>query len=514
MDQTSKNFIAQLRSLKKEKVQLAGLLQADPEEAFVYFIAPVPNIIKIQKIGGILPRNLVKDFFDVSSHEIQYRREKKIEVCNGESKRMVKLHDCVNLFFNPLNQTYFNFRRNAMIWSHVDDPWSQVVGILEINLSGLLDQNNLYWHVHDRNMAENMNEKFGDPVGYQRMNWSQIYSITTGQKSNDGYNHQFAEWIAYRSSEEHKPVIPLKHINRMIILGDDLVEDPKFLGNDFQLEVTFINHSNTIQVLQDPIYVDRKWLSSLRNLNGFGMPIETIIRSLIRLSKVEQEIGLSLKNSYPNLSFALNGLHGMGHEIRVMFWVLVIAEEVKRSGISISDQEITAALYAAFIHDLRRSRDYPEEKHGQASADAFRAHLKSRLDPILLERCLEAVRVHSLSKDPEDDDILWKILKDADALDRGRFAPPNSDKGCQSRYFRLPVLKGNEKQVSNFQWPAYWLPRVTRFINWSEHPCMDLAQTICRSLNVVAHAADVPANDVKIARAIHTMINAEGFIHD
>jgi hypothetical protein len=102
-----------------------------------------------------------------------------------------------------------------------------------------------------------------------------------------------------------------------------------------------------------------------------------------------------------------------------------------------------SALYAALIHDLQRKNDFPGGKHGQDAARKYRYALQSHLSPDQLQRFLNAVEYHGFADEPLLPEPVWMLLKDADALDRARLAPPGAFMGCDPARLRLPVLKEN-----------------------------------------------------------------------
>ena len=127
----------------------------------------------------------------------------------------------------------------------------------------------------------------------------------------------------------------------------------------------------------------------------------------------------------------------------------------------ITEDEKTAALYAAFAHDLCRRNDREDETHGERAAKRFRQIYNGKLSKSMLERCLLAIKVHSLDLDPKENDPVWMLLKDADALDRGRFAAHTKKNGCCKEKLRLDLFSKYNELVKNVLWGAYWLPRIS-----------------------------------------------------
>ena len=68
-------------------------------------------------------------------------------------------------------------------------------------------------------------------------------------------------------------------------------------------------------------------------------------------------------------------------------------------------------------------------------------------------------------------DVIWKLLKDADALDRSRFARG----GCDKSYLRLGIY--NTETGQNILDLASYLPSWTQSLEWDE-PYQELVQQI------------------------------------
>jgi hypothetical protein len=96
----------------------------------------------------------------------------------------------------------------------------------------------------------------------------------------------------------------------------------------------------------------------------------------------------------------------------------------------------------------------------------------------LRESCANAVRMHGK---PDEEcpvtsrDLTWKLLKDADGLERGRFGRPGNDgRGCNPAMLRLDYLLDSAAGRKNLPWLAYQLHGITKHSQWSKHPCRRL----------------------------------------
>ncbi len=454
--------------------------------------------------NAILPRKQVnlKDITDLSDQFIQKNREKSCLVKSGNRTKQVLIHECVNFFLNPLNKTFFAFRRNALIRFASKNPLASIVGILELDLTRILGYEKVFWSVSNRNYASYSQRE----MNYTNFPWQNIYSIHYEKDNND--LHRSAEFIIYQNGNDPTKSIPFKYVNRILVLKQDkyMIES----GIIKELNVVSIPNDKKVYVFRDPTSYDFKFAKDVKSIINAGQSVSVFSRPLHRLTKIEKEIELSLLENFINPQSALDYMHGIGHVIRVMFWILVLAEISTQSGLIISEEEKTAAIYSGFFHDLRRKNDFEDSKHGEASSMFFNDLIHSKLKKPYSTRCLNAILVHSIVKDPEDNDVIWKLLKDADALDRGRFGPPDKKNGCNSKYFRLPILKNDSNLSSNLLWAAYFLPRMCAHINWNNQAGTEFVNTFMASQRYVVQTYSVKNNFISIKRIMenYTLLNS------
>jgi len=112
------------------------------------------------------------------------------------------------------------------------------------------------------------------------------------------------------------------------------------------------------------------------------------------------------------------GIHGLGHETRVLIWTQVLATSARNEGLS-ADTDVVGC--AAAIHDTQRWNDGIDADHGARAARWIEKNPQLLPENVPLERVAYLCRWHVPSdyKAPEMTDEL-KIFKDADALDRWR----------------------------------------------------------------------------------------------
>lgn len=138
-----------------------------------------------------------------------------------------------------------------------------------------------------------------------------------------------------------------------------------------------------------------------------------------------------------------SGMHGVPHTLRV----LVHAVELARA-LDVAAWEVESVTLAALWHDIGRTDDRADYYHGAKSAGkAVGLNLHRGVAPRVLAATLFAVTHHSGSEEhaergilqldaPEATRRIFRILKDADGLDRVRFD------GLDPRYLRLAPSRG------------------------------------------------------------------------
>ena len=166
----------------------------------------------------------------------------------------------------------------------------------------------------------------------------------------------------------------------------------------------------------------------------------------------------------------LYSYHGIAHTIRVMWNAFVIASIDE----SIDKTMYLSILYASLIHDLGKRSDTEGETHGESSALLYQERM-NQLSIKDADLILEAVKYHSIddSKCPPNvhDNIIWQVLKDADALDRSRLP----GRGCNPSFLRNPLFSTDSgKEILSF---AKNLPSFTDGCSW-DSPVNDLIKVI------------------------------------
>jgi hypothetical protein len=181
------------------------------------------------------------------------------------------------------------------------------------------------------------------------------------------------------------------------------------------------------------------------------IPLEELLNDSLQKTNGQFEISANMLNFFNNLqkwmklqlskelfsSDMVYSSHGIAHTARVLFGTVLLTHYIQ----GISEDIKRAVYYSAIIHDLGRTNDYKDNTHGVNSAKLYRSQIEQFVpDKNLQAQVLSAVKYHSLDDSlcpQEEQSIIWKILKDADALDRGRFFPQKCDKS----FLRLDIFK-------------------------------------------------------------------------
>lgn len=227
----------------------------------------------------------------------------------------------------------------------------------------------------------------------------------------------------------------------------------------------------------NPMADTKKWLIYSSSINESIQPQKFKINELVQsavntfVSNVEElPIRLSKNMFYPHM---LNSYHGIAHTARVVFATHLLAHSVE-----MTDEERMASYIAAIIHDLGKQNDTEGAEHGYNSMLLYKDKILNLIkDEYLANRILNAVRYHSVEDNncPSEvkKDILWKLLKDADALDRSRF----SGRGCDKSYLRL--WDYNDSVGKNILELTKYLPAWTSNLKW-DNPYQELIDVISK----------------------------------
>jgi hypothetical protein len=478
-----------LQSLAPQREALYQAIQADHQQTFVYYVCPLSNLRRIAADGILSHAGAPTDRTDLSGQSVQARRARDLQL---PGPKEVRLHQCVNFFWNPLNWTFRAFQHHGLLRAaSSNNPDAGVVCLLELPLARLLAEPDCLWTLAPQNFAGGSYASYSPdairgertwPDGSVIFDWPNIFGVA---ESNRELNRKrSAEFIVFRESDPvsaNSAPIPFDWVNRIIAPPESI----QSLTDD---QVTFLTGTGKLVTRGEapggvPVFFPRDEL--LKAEQGFVHSLLLRKRSdSAILAKIRAALIATVKfeQAHPALTptvdnFAssrlADGPHGTLHSARVMFWAAFLAQFLADAE---RDRMMPALIAAAAIHDLRRtSNEANDIVHGAASVDLNRGKIEAALgDPVLVRSCLEAVRLHCLPDDQcANPDFTWQILKDADALDRGRFDRPNSPAGCEKKFFRTEILRTGDPHL-NIAWMAFYLPKMTRYTPTELTPCRNL----------------------------------------
>lgn len=382
----------------------------------VYFAASLLSAKRILESGVLLPRNALENLNeDISSTGVQARRG-EIWLGNGIQAVAPKraTHDCLNFFFNPMNRTVDAFCRNQVV---KDGPPIQIV-IFEFplnNIANVLKGKTALWACSRRNIASGGYTESRVTELQASWQWQAVFSTATEDHFRDEVSGEFLLWIQ-SSKLGTLEGIPVAAASRLLVSNPTLLNKSRF-------NVVRYKCFNTIEEL----------LRAERLLQQFieYQPIVAFLDALDSFDYAVSRLPFRLSaTDFSNQELATSDLHGIPHVTRVMLWCHILTARKISAAIHVCDENIDKlkddTLLAALIHDLCRKTDHEDSDHGRAAANHFFQAIWNACEgnDKRVKRITEAVEFHCLpdSSYPNANNPVYKVLKDADALDRGRFA--------------------------------------------------------------------------------------------
>jgi len=484
MDNLGKDLLDYLdsSSLRVAKNELYQELNTFDDEVNVYYLVSLSNLKSIINDGGIKCRNAVEGGNDLSGFGVQSMRNKDIKLGHNDNIIDKKIHDCINFFLNPINSTFFAFQRNSLLKDSVDDTHG-IVCILEMKLSTFFKTENLYWSVSNRNLASPSAKSGFLKKHYEKFNWQSIFTQNEHIK-NKGNSAEFI--VCYENpNSSTSNLIPTNFIKRILVSNQHETIVEKNVPSVHNI-IFGLKNNNIFKPEVELLNYDLKLIKyNIINLDDIGITTKELCHLINTFSEFSAKLGCSLTEECFETKHMANSYHGIGHTIRVMFWIHVLCY---LSRISLQVEE--NAQYAAFIHDLCRESNEKDAGHGLKAVSKHKYFIEKHVQSNDIDNCKIAV-VYHCKDDTEfrNKSLVWELLKDADSLDRGRFGHPHGLKntrkksiGCDVNYLRLNILKDSTKLKEKLGWMAHWLARITHHTAWNENPFVDFKNEIKRSL--------------------------------
>lgn len=502
-------------SLRDGLCQKLGYIDKD---LYVYYIVPLSNLIKILQDGGIRCRSKVTtNIEDLSAHNVQARRTNNImlahNVRSSYNTRNKEIHECVNFFWNPINDTLRAFQRHSLLRDSEENDYAYgIVCILELRLKDFFYSGNVYWTTSKVNLASNVFTTFSSKI-YEEFDWGKIFDVDANYDKSAN-QHRSAEFIAFIDHSGHlsSDLIPISFVKR-ILVSHEYEMPTKNLLIDLSSLVFPIKNDGVFLDRHELLNAEKNFINTIFHLNNYGLSFEILCDTINSFANLEEYLNCTITQDCFTAKEVAYNVHGVGHVTRVMFWTYFLSRVC-----GTNQADTMTALYAAFIHDLGRENNNEDEIHGLASARRYENFLKGKhLPNHLHESCMRAIAEHCIDdSNCIQQDLTWRLLKDADALDRGRFAPPKDNVtsqthiGCITDYLRMNIFKNSPDIGRNIAWLAYWIALMTRYTRWSSNTYLDIKQTIINGIRASLKNGILPINQLEITNAILTrLINSQ-----
>ncbi|MFA5192444.1 MAG: HD domain-containing protein [Verrucomicrobiia bacterium] len=493
---SAKLLVQTLRGFENELAGLRAVLTPAADRLFVYYICPLTNL-KRMVVTGILPNATApRERTDLSGQSVQAKRDVQVLLDGG---KRVEAHQCINLFWNPLNWTMRAFQHNGLLREAASkNPDDAIVCVLEIDLETLLG-GRCQWTIAPQNLAGTGFASFSNDFftgvlvrddGTPGCDWKTIFSVgpNTERLVNRKRSAELIVHLGEDADGESSLALPFEMVTRIIVPTDQI----RALTHD---QTAFLNSTGKpicrlSSVNGTPVFFPRDELLKaekgfLRSLTGRAKSDSDVLAKLnAALSALEKfEIDhpelCPVRERFVKPKLA-DDHHGSIHATRVMFWSAFLVQHLNEA---LKQELLPMVLTAASLHDTCREDSQEDEAHGRLAVEAHRGIIAAFLkDERLLTPCLNAIQYHCVpdEKYPAAD-LTLQILKDADALDRGRFAPLNQEGGCETKFFRTEVLKRDT--YKNIAWMAYWAAQITRYSPFGSKPCADFGSSLCSAVN-------------------------------
>lgn len=129
--------------------------------------------------------------------------------------------------------------------------------------------------------------------------------------------------------------------------------------------------------------------------------------------------------------------HDLNHLYRVSILSGLIHELIREDHDNLNDKTLVHVMMAGLFHDIGRENDGEDTNHGKRSIELLNKHhihTSKDIRQIIEYHCIDDSQFPQCSPKTQ---IMYQILKDADALDRVRFGIRTLD----ARYLRLEISK-------------------------------------------------------------------------
>jgi hypothetical protein len=422
---------------------------------------PIPVFLEFD-LGEVLTKMSSRCFYSNGNMQTNWAKVYKVEEEPDNLRTEYLFNNMSDAFFITLDDLGdYDHGYHMQVLNKIKDQSQQEFLIKdEFDFSKI---DSLKIHCYDENAAEMLRTYLGkDPIAehiivggcftYQNRNLNfDINEENHSLSISSNYNGQGDAYFLVKGNVD---IINVDDVKRQVADGVVMYPKVEIKNNGKSCEIYFVDkrarttdwlvYSNSVETILNGkhqcYHIERNILDDFRNIGAKVM------------------IDLKRELFYSHM---VNSYHGIAHTSRVLFATHMITSLSE----GISEDIRVMAYYAAIIHDLGKISDREGSIHGLKSVNRCCDLIDSiPVSVELRQRLKDAIIYHSIEDNlcpvHVQEDVLWKILKDADALDRNRF----SSKGCDIHYLRMPIFQTEDGkdiiQISNI------LPSVTRECKW------------------------------------------------
>jgi hypothetical protein len=380
------------------------------------------------------------------------------------------------------------------------------VCILELALAPMIADPDFFWSLAPENLAGNrfhtfkpefFNNERRKSSGALSFDWEKIFSVGPSDADHTANSKRSAEFIVRRELDPTEPnsaPIPFELVIRVLAPDESvrqLTQDQSAFLASTGKPIERISTNQKVPIFFTPTELLKSERGFARSIiwrkQRDAAVIDRLDAALAAIFKFELDCPelCPVMEHFPDEKAAY-GHHGVAHTARVMFWAAFLVQNLP---VPDREQILRPVLVAAALHDTCRVSDAENPEHGCTAVNKFQRQIESTIgNPPQVVSCLQAIRLHCQPDEicGQKENLVWQILKDADALDRGRFERPNYPNGCDARFFRTETLRLDAPHF-NIAWMAFHLAHMTSYLPLDDKPCASLGRAIHNGVEAVLH---------------------------
>jgi uncharacterized protein len=485
---SGEGLISLLKSQPELRAGLAAILAAEHGCVCAYYPCRIQELGNLVRHGISCRNAAAVSHIELAPERMRPRMQTAWLRRNrpGPAMTDASLDDCVRLFWNPLNGVFDALQRNAVVYAE-EGAGPGGICVIEIDAESILTASEVWWTVTaGRNAASPLNSYDADGLPddhrFNWVDWPAVYAVDATDEARARYLRE-AELVVRMPAARpglHEPLPPA--LVCRVICAPEMAEPAREQVAAMAIPV----ETASIFRPASELFAPEAELAESLALAGADDPriVPCFCDGLRAIVRYEAIAGPITPEQFGSRRMAY-GQHGIGHAVRVMLWSAILTlYESPHAG----EADLCAAMTAARCHDLSKLADMEDVAHGARSAARFGKFVRLIVaDDRLEQDCLRAIALHDVA----DADVpgeartaLWRTLKDADGLDRGRFGPPTTSVSrgswiaCDTVQLRMPRLDPQGDPAGHVAWSAYRLARVTSCGLWDAAPNLTFVRVL------------------------------------